>query len=247
MLQWARIVGRKRSVMGKLTLFIDFDGTLFNAKDFKPLLFNYMAEVCGVSLEKVEDAYRSPEVYGQGTSANAGPRVQLGVIAKQNPELMAGKDISVLMDRVTDFVASNARDYVFQAAAEQLHAYKAFDSCDFELRLITVGGEEYQRLKVENSGLLELFEAEPIYITEPKQRAMLKTAGNAQFILLDDSDHEVDLANELSENDPHYVVLGKKVSDGALPDPQELWQEFSVLKERQIRREGMVSGERVQA
>ncbi|HOX41520.1 MAG TPA: hypothetical protein PK263_04980 [bacterium] len=179
--------------MAKIKYFIDFDDTLFNRNKFWNALIEIMSKY-GLE-EEFKATYKHPELYRNGGYEGAKPHLML--LKKQREELggditvfeKIGEEIEALFERAPEFLYPEAIAFL-----------QAIDRNKYDVKILTVGGKEFQRSKVKGSGIEELVgEANVIYTTQSKDAALAGSGQDSklvepdeQFILLEDKQETID-------------------------------------------------------
>ncbi|MFA7254324.1 MAG: HAD family hydrolase [Patescibacteria group bacterium] len=152
-------------------IFIDFDGTLYNTSKAKGDLF-LIFEKAGFSRDEILSAYQA-ECLDYKFSP---PRFmdRLGRIRKYN--------ISLAKARIDNLITS-ASKYLYE---DTIPFLEKLDREKYEVNLITMGNKDFQKLKVESSGITKFFE-NSYYTDEQKWLYFPKIiSGDEKFIFIDD-------------------------------------------------------------
>ncbi len=183
----------KRYRTAFMLLILDFDGVLFDDKEFKA---DYAAVfgALGVAPEVYEKTYRKTKADANGMYS---PRRHLRILRTLNPRLRA----SDVQKRVEELV-SKSRRYVFADAVPFLRAA----SKTAKLCLITTG-DAFQRTKIDESGLKGFFERVEVVATGSKVAAIKKIFNRypPQAVVFVDDKKEV--AEEVKERLPKIKVV----------------------------------------
>lgn len=186
--------------MIKVKYLIDFDDVLFDRRKFWNALINIMKSE---GIEKdFSSTYRDPEVYKNG--GYGGVENHLNHIAFINSR--RSQPIPYNYDRIKQKVGvllSDLRHYLFP---EALSFLSSIDCKTYDIYLITVGNRDFQKLKVVNSGVADLFQSGHIIYTEsPKEDELKNLVGETEyFSLLEDKPETV---KAVRENFPNAFVM----------------------------------------
>jgi hypothetical protein len=154
----------------------------------------------GLTDEELEDSYRA--VY---TDGYAGPLAQLAYINENIKPI----NLAISKQKIDGFL-SDAGKYLYPNAIEFLESIDRSKYCP---RLITVGGVEFQKAKVCNSGIEQYFD-ECCYTTENKAQALKSLVSpDESFILIDDKDRELSAVAESFENATVVKAEPEKLSE----------------------------------
>ena len=181
---------RCEHLMAKIKLFIDFDDTLFDRNAFRDDLFAVMGSL-GPTEAELKTSYQA--VYADGY---AGPMAQLTYI-NENIEPI---DLAVSKQKIDGFLADTSK-YLYPKSIEFLESIDRTKYCP---NLLTVGGVEFQKAKVCNSGIEKYFD-ECYYSAENKAKALRNLVDlDEKFILIDDKDREL---SKVAENFENAIVI----------------------------------------
>ena len=155
----------------KTKLFIDFDGTLFNTEAFKEKLYAIFV-MAGFEPEEIESTYKAECLDYLYSPLDQMER--LLKIHEFNIE-MAKVRLKKLIDTASSFLFSDDISYI-----------KNIDHNIFELSLLTLGDIDFQKQKVQHSGIEKYFDH--IYYCERQKWDFLDSLAKAdeKFIIIDD-------------------------------------------------------------
>lgn len=163
--------------MTKTKLFIDFDDTLFDRGRFVPDMFSIIRKY-GFDDEEIEGSYKI--VYSDGYEGIWSHLAYLHENVRSFDLNAATKDIEKFLDA--------AKSYLFPGAVPFL---EKVNRNIYDLRLLTVGGLEFQKLKVSKSGIEKYFD-QCHYSIVNKAAALENLVGKDEiFVLLDDKEREI--------------------------------------------------------
>lgn len=183
----------------KTKLFIDFDDTLFNRNLFARRLFDILGRFQLTEVEKME-SYKA--VYKAGY---AGILPHLEKLAELYPGKVSQEKFEEAKKGAMEFLSgNNLRQYLFPEAEKFL---AGIDREKYDVFLITVGGVEFQKAKVEGSGVAKFFDSAHLIYTDAigKDEALSQLVGkDEEFVLLDDKQSTLDT---VKEKFPNSVVV----------------------------------------
>jgi len=162
--------------MAKIKLFIDFDDTLFDRGRFVPDMFSIIKKY-GFDDAEIEGSYKI--VYSDGYD---GIWSHLDYLHKN----VRTFDLAGATEEIERFL-DTAPGYLFPEAVPFL---EKVDRDKYDVRLLTVGGLEFQKLKVSKSGIEKCFDQ--CHYSPVNKAAALKNlvSEGETFVLLDDKDRE---------------------------------------------------------
>jgi hypothetical protein len=195
----------------KTKLFIDFDGTLFDTKCYKAKIFAVFLEL-GFSEEEIEKSY-----YDECQGYLYNPKRQakrLDDIKHFNLDL-AKQKLDALHNSVQECIFPDSEDFL-----------KTINREKYEVVLLTLGDEEFQRSKFENSGLEKYFD-KTLYPTIQKWDYLEDIVKeNEKFIIIDDRG---DTCAKISTGFVNVTAIEINRKTTAL-DPMEPKDEFGGIK-----------------
>lgn len=187
-------------------IVIDFDGVLLDDIRFKRDYLKMFREF-GIPVEAYERAYQKIKKENGGWYT---PDLHIRVLKKRFPEIDAG-----ILKKQALLFATHAADYIYTDAKKFLSYAKSIKE---EMVLLT-SGPEFQRRKVEESGLRSYFSEIKIIKQSSKLssvRRLLK-AKQVRLIFLDD---KADIIDEIKRSEPSVWTIQIK----RRPDqPQSLY------------------------
>jgi len=155
----------------KTKLFIDFDNTLYDTRFLKNNLFEVL-ENKGFSKAEVLATYEKAS-----SNYNYSPKSHLG-------ELLKVRNFnSKATEAIIESLYLDAQEHLFKDTIDFL---KSLDRTKFEVDLLTLGNSEFQKRKVEASGIDGYFDR--IYYCEDQKWIFLKTLvkKDEKFFVIDD-------------------------------------------------------------
>lgn len=182
----------------KIKYFIDFDDTLFNRTLYGRRLFALL-EMLGFTQDESLKAYTA--VYDAGYK---GIMAHLDKLAELYPDKLDQKRLVKAKAGVFDYLHKDLNKYLFPQAAEFL---SGIDQDKYDIYLITVGGTDFQRAKVEDSGTANFFSDDHVIYTgsTSKEDALARyVEAGEHFILLDDKQATL---NRVKDKFPDSLVL----------------------------------------
>jgi len=169
----------------KPKIFVDFDDTLFDKQKFWPDLVEIFKrpglDKNGPALftdEEISVSYKA--VY---TDGYAGAEAQLIYMHNTYPEKKF--DLEAALAELSQLMSEIKDKYLFPGAIEYIEELKE----NYDVYLITVGGLEFQKAKVKNSGIEELVgEDHCLYTEGSKEQKLLdeKIQSEDEFTLVED-------------------------------------------------------------
>lgn len=194
----------------RTTVFFDFDDTLLDTAKFKQLYWECLGKVLGISQEFVKSSYQ--KLRAEEKNGFSGPEVHL-------------KDLGVSIQKIPGalielrkLILNESSDLIFPEAKLLLESQEFRDS--YDPRLITVGEPDFQRLKVESSGILRYFDHQPIYV-EPNTRKADALghviSKNEMFYLVDDKRHEGEAVTESFGHKAVVIIVPRVERDKFAP------------------------------
>jgi len=162
---------------GKIKYFIDFDDTLFDRGRFAPDLFSIVKKY-GFDDAEIEGSYKV--VYSDGYEGIWAHLSYLNKNVRSFDIDKAGRQIESFLNRSCDYLFPEALPFL-----------EKIDRKTFDVRLLTVGGLDFQKLKVVKCGIEKYFDQ--CHFTSVNKAAALVdlVTPKEQFILLDDKEREV--------------------------------------------------------
>ncbi len=179
----------------KTKLFIDFDDTLFDGQKFKKDLFQIFYDL-GFSEQEIKASYDA--VYDSENNGYAGVEAQLQYLN----ENVRNFDLPDALQKAWTLL-KDLKAYLFPETVSFLNQ---IDRDKYDVHILTVGGKDFQKTKVRNSGLEEIIgEDNCHYTVDGKHLALSGLVGdNEHFILLEDKDSTI---KEVSEKYPEATAL----------------------------------------
>jgi len=185
-----------------MTLFIDFDGVLFNSQKFRSDLIAQI-EKSGFSKQEVYDAYNAECL--DGNYLPAGHLARLGKIHKFNVRLAEAR---------IENLANNAKKYLFSDVESSLRLLSKLP--DYQLEMISLGHPKFQPGKIKKTGISKYFQK--LHFTAvPKVEYLRSIAKKKEkFIIVDDrGDALEEIAKEFSKAIAIEMRREKEVHDPA--------------------------------
>jgi len=173
----------------KTKLFIDFDGTMFNTASFKSVMFDIFLKL-GFNLTDIQNTYMAECMdYKYHVERNLERLMKI----KSVDENEAKEKIGMMFHKIPD--------YIFDDTVEVL---KSIDQNKYELNLLTLGDEDFQRKKVDASFLGKYFDN--IYFATDQKWDYLKKLvdENEFFVLVDDRG---DTVENIKKNFPKSLPI----------------------------------------
>jgi FMN phosphatase YigB (HAD superfamily) len=173
----------------KTKILIDFDGTILNTSELKNKLFPVF-EKAGFSHDEVMDAYRAECLHYH---------FSIDGMIKRLKEV---KDFNISL---TNARIENAFNTIPKLIFDDFHDFiSKIDRSKYEIDLFTLGNLNFQRTKVEHSGLVLQFDH--IYYTDIQKWEYLDkiVEKDERFVFIDDRS---DTVHEVSQKFPHALAL----------------------------------------
>jgi len=183
----------------KTKLFIDFDGTLFDTRHLKTDLFNTFGSM-GFTEDQIELTYKKAcEDYIYS------PIEQLQLLQnfKKCDIQEVIEKIESLYKKVPDYLFKDTVDFLMNLNREK-----------YEVSLLTLGDEEFQKKKVKSSGIEEYFDN--IYYCRNQKWIFLKELVDLdeKFFIIDDrGDAMYEISKEFKNSIPIEINRSKEVLD----------------------------------
>lgn len=183
----------------KTKLFIDFDGTLFDTRHLKIELFNAFRSM-GFAEDQIELTYKKAcEDYIYS------PIEQLQLL--QNFKKC---DIQEAIEKLEELY-KKVPNYLFKDSVDFL---KNLDREKYEVNLLTLGDEDFQKKKVDSSGITKYFDN--IYYCRDQKWIFLKTLVDLEekfFIIDDRGDALFKISKDFKNSIPIEINYSKKPID----------------------------------
>lgn len=189
--------------MTKTKIFIDFDDTLFDRGRFVPDLFGII-EKFGFTDDEIISSYQM--VYHDGYD---------GVWAHMKflHDKVRPFDLSLAETKMKEFL-DRTSSYLFPEAMSFL---QGINKNFFDIQLLTVGGINFQKMKIEGAGISKFFDY-CNYTTKNKAATLNSLVSTDDFfILVEDKDREI---KEVNKKFPYAMTI--QVRDGKLLKNLEL-------------------------
>lgn len=169
----------------KTKFFIDFDGTVFETKNFKEELFK-LFEKNGFSQDEVLQGYKAECMDYKFSLESWMDR--LTKIREYDIE-NAHKKINTLFDGISKLVFDDFVPFMHN-----------IDRAKYEIDLLTLGDFGFQSRKVENSGVIKYFDN--VYYTEEQKWDSLKKFVDIDevFVLIDDRSDTIHEVGKIYKN-----------------------------------------------
>ena len=163
----------------RIKVLIDFDGTLFDSKEYKKVL-NQVLVNAGM---KEEDVLREYENWKISNNNHANPAAfALSLYDSDRYKKHFKVDRESLSTSINEAVNS-ASKYLFKDSVSFL---KGIDRSKYQPIIFTFGNKEFQRLKIEACGLADLVE-DVVYSESPKIGTIAGLVDSGEsFIVIDD-------------------------------------------------------------
>lgn len=192
------IIGMNKRIKMKTKLFIDFDDTLFDGQKFKKDLFQIFYDL-GFSEKEIKDSYDA--VYDKENNGYAGVEAQLQYLDKSVKKF----DLPAALQKAWNLL-KNLEGYLF---LETISFLNRIDRDKYDVQILTVGGKDFQRTKVRNSGIEEIVGEDNCHYTVDGKHLALSNLvkDDEHFILLEDKDGTI---KEVNEKYPDATVLKAK-------------------------------------
>ncbi len=177
-----------------MVIVLDLDYTLLDTGRFKEALASVFAE-CGIKKERFLHTYRQtaesdPSAYDYDLIRH------VNILAEElkcTPEDLY-KSVDEVLSNTTDYLYPGAKRFV-----EQLR------KLGFKVILLTLGNVGWQKVKVEHSGLSELFD-ETVLTRSNKEMALARFADEPRpVVVVNDNSEEVFAMREI-EPSFHYII-----------------------------------------
>ncbi|MFA4996120.1 MAG: HAD hydrolase-like protein [Patescibacteria group bacterium] len=183
----------------KTKLFIDFDGTLFDTRRLKTDLFNTFKSM-GFAEDKIELTYKKAcEDYIYS------PIEQLQLLQdfKKCDAKEATEKFETLYKKVPDYLFKDSVDFLGSLDREK-----------YEVSLLTLGDEDFQKKKVESSKIAKYFDN--IYYCRNQKWIFLKELVDLdeKFFIIDDrGDAMYEISKEFKNSIPIEINRSKEALD----------------------------------
>lgn len=217
-----------------MKIFIDFDDVLFNTKRFKKDIEGIFAKH-GISKDVFEKYYYHQS--GENDQGVYDPEKQLTEV-----ERMLGADLSNLKIELEEFLEKTS-EYVFPGAVDFLKSFRKE-----ELFILSFGSKDFQKLKIEKTGLGNYFER--IIITDERKGEALKDLVEKEEINISQGeevyfiDDRCKFLDELKKFFPQSITFLMKHREGRYADEangncdyeiEELGEFIEILSEKESR------------
>lgn len=178
----------------KTKLFIDFDGTIFSTSRFKRDIF-HLFKKAGYSEQEIEKTYWE-ECRDYKYSIEGNLR-RLEKIRGYNKEKI---------DPLLEKIYRKVKKYVYKDTKTFL---RKIDREKYKVNLLSLGDIGFQRLKVDHSGLVDLFQ--DIFITDQQKWLYLKNLleQDEKFIIIDDRADTTEKIKAIFPNSNSIRILRK--------------------------------------
>lgn len=155
----------------KTKIFIDFDGTIFDTDSFRILTWNAFAKA-GFSYARIEKTYAAA-----CSDYKYSPQKQLELLARQEQ----GDKTTALY--LVSQLYLHAPKMIF---ADAISFLGGVDRAMFQVNLLSMGDQDFQRAKIESSLVSNFFDN--VYITDEQKWTYLDRLVDVpdQFIFIDD-------------------------------------------------------------
>jgi|GEM_PF-1596519 len=167
----------------KIPIFFDFDDTIANTAKFKLVYWQSLSRALGIDFDTVKESYqRLREREKNGFSGPVSHMKELGISEDEIPKALV---------ELKNLITAESSDLIFPEIKFLLESPEFRNR--YDPRLITVGEPDFQRLKVEGSGVLQFFKHSPIYVgpTDTKADAIKEVIDSGdRFYLIDDKEYE---------------------------------------------------------
>jgi FMN phosphatase YigB (HAD superfamily) len=185
----------------------DFDYTLFDAASFKDDMKAAVVRL-GVSEDRFDETYREV-VSREGKVYDYDPAEHLDLLAA---DLESDEAVREAAEGIHQVLA-NAEDYLYEGALELMERLRA---TGVEQVMVTLGNADWQRAKVENSGLAKYLDR-IVTIDGSKAEAVRELAADHDAVyVVNDNGQEVAALRE-SQPELNYILV-----DGPKGKPAEL-------------------------
>lgn len=196
-----------------MKIFIDFDDTLFNTKDFS-CAYKKIFEKCGVCKDIFKELYYDyPQKKGDKLlKYNFNNHVRrIGEECKM--------DTIELRKKVAEFI-KDTRHYIFEDVWNFLNNFKKE-----ELILVSLGNNEFQKSKIKNSGIEKKFEK--VIVTDEMKSKVIKKFLKPQeaFYFLDDRIEQVE---DVKEALPQGITFFVKRPERRFQDEKNNYCDFEI-------------------
>lgn len=196
----------------KRKFFIDFDGTLFDTKKLKEDMFQLCYNV-GFTHDEIIGSYKA-ECDGGLFSRNH---------FIERLSKLKEFDVESVKSKLSDLIADSNK-YLF-ADTESFLA--GLDREKYEVNILTLGVPDFQREKVEHSGIAIYFD-NIYYVVVNKWEVMDDYVGlDEKFVFVDDRE---DTVANISKLYPHAVSICIDRRDEDTDDPMRQVKEVGILK-----------------
>lgn len=193
--------------MSKLKIFIDLDDTLIDTAGFKGIVAKYFGEL-GYTDDQVADAYYK----ARGDKYTL--ELHLDELNKLSPNkhhrMHPGDIIEKIKKHLSSCLLPETKEFL-----EKINRDK------FEIYLFSFGNPEFQKWKIEGTGIIRFFDPDKIYFIthEGKADEIHKIISRGEkFIMIDDKSTELEYAKKVF-NDQVTVI---QVSRGELLNHLEM-------------------------
>jgi phosphoglycolate phosphatase-like HAD superfamily hydrolase len=205
-----------------MKILFDLDYTLLDTVKFKEALVKAVSS-CGPSPEKYDAAYAE-------TVAKKGlfdPDDLFAALSAEFPDEDAAREARARFGRVL----GSTEAFLYPGAKELLETLRKHDAT---VDLMTFGNADWQRKKVEHSGLAGLFDE--VIATEKEKKGIVREAGRGEdkVIIVNDNGQEM---KDMMAEAPEYTYVLKKgpkavPSDLRLPTAETI-DDLAVILERE--------------
>lgn len=165
----------------KTKLFVNFDGTIFDSGKFRDKIFEIFTKA-GFSNDEIKSSYQA-EYLGYKYS----PWNNIKRLAKirQFDTAMAKIRLEKIFKEIPTLIWKDSINF-----------FEQINNADYELNLLTLGDVEFQKRKIQASGLVKQFEN--IYISEVQKWDYLKelVLDNERFLIID---NRTDVIEEIAK------------------------------------------------
>lgn len=201
----------------KTKIFIDFDGTLFETILLKEKIFKICQEF-GFSHEQIVESYRLETADGLFSPGGLVERL------RRYKEF----DYKSALEKINAEISKSAV-YLFD---DSLVFLKKLNRAAFEVNLMTLGDDNFQRSKVENSGIASLFD-NVYFVSKNKWEIMDQyVSEDEKFVFIDD---RADTINNISSKFSQSVCLCIKRKEEDHDDLNKQREFDSIVKIRELK------------
>ena len=205
----------------KTKLFIDFDGTIFSTMAFRDKMFE-ICTMAGFDEEEIKNTYAA-ESLDYLYSANG----QLERLQK-----IHSFDIEKAKLRM-DKLIKTSKDFMFPDFEEFIHSV---DREKYEIDLITLGEVEFQKAKVEASGIVKYFDNAYYCETQKWEYLDELVELNEKFIIIDDrADTLEKIGKKFKRSFPILMDRQQKDMDDPFLSQQE---QYTGIKVKNLKQAG---------